>query len=83
MRNPALWSKESRQQAGPIKSGYGFLTPQSDARTAAHELGHGAFNLRHTFSNDNVVNLPEGTTQNLMDYSVGTELWKYQWDLYP
>ena len=80
MRNPALWSKESRQQAGPIKSGFGFLTPQADARTAAHELGHGAFNLRHTFSNDNVVNLPEGTTQNLMDYSVGTELWKYQWD---
>lgn len=23
-----------------IKSGYGFLTPQADARTAAHELGH-------------------------------------------
>lgn len=27
-----------------------------------------------------MVNLPEGTTQNLMDYSAGTELFKYQWD---
>jgi len=24
--------------------------------------------------------LPEGSTQNLMDYSAGTELFKYQWD---
>jgi hypothetical protein len=27
-----------------------------------------------------MVNLPEGSTQNLMDYSAGTELFKYQWD---
>jgi len=64
----------------PLKSNYGFLTPQATTRDAAHELGHGVFNLRHTFSTNNMVNLPEGTTQNLMDYSAGTELFKYQWD---
>jgi len=62
------------------KSSYGFLTPTATTRDAAHELGHGVFNLRHTFSTNNMVNLPEGTTQNLMDYSAGTELFKYQWD---
>ena len=45
-----------------------------------HELGHGVFNLRHTFSQHNTFTLPEGTTANLMDYAGGTELWKYQWD---
>jgi len=64
----------------PLKSNYGFLTPQATTRDAAHELGHGVFNLRHTFSTNNMVNLPEGSTQNLMDYSAGTELFKYQWD---
>ncbi len=64
----------------PLKSGYGFLTPTATTRDAAHELGHGVFNLRHTFSSNNVITLPEGSTQNLMDYSQGTELFKYQWD---
>jgi hypothetical protein len=64
----------------PLKSGYGFLTPQASPQVAAHELGHGVFNLRHTFSQGNIVNLPEGSTKNLMDYSTGTELFKYQWD---
>ena len=75
--------KDNPSMAGymPLKSGYGFLTPQATTRDAAHELGHGVFNLRHTFSTNNVVNLPEGDTQNLMDYSSGTELFKYQWDL--
>jgi 5-hydroxyisourate hydrolase-like protein (transthyretin family) len=49
-------------------------------RTIAHELGHGIFNLRHTFSNKNFVSLSEGTTDNLMDYTSGTALYKYQWD---
>lgn len=64
----------------PLRSGYGFLTPTATPRDAAHELGHGVFNLRHTFSDNNVVNLPEGSTKNLMDYSTGSELFKYQWD---
>jgi len=61
------------------------------ARTAAHELAHGTFNLRHTFSTENKFVLPEGSTDNLMDYpSAGsglttateaTRLNKYQWDL--
>ena len=46
-------------------------------KTIAHELGHGAFNLKHTFSEHN---LPGGMTDNMMDYSDGTALYKYQWD---
>jgi hypothetical protein len=44
----------------------------------AHELGHGAFNLRHTFSNDGFI-AAQGSTDNLMDYKNGTELWMHQW----
>ncbi|MEJ5317954.1 MAG: hypothetical protein WHS63_13165 [Tenuifilum sp.] len=61
------------------------------ARTVAHELGHGIFSLRHTFSEKNFVTLPQGKTDNLMDYpSTGsglatatdaTKLDKYQWGL--
>ncbi|MCD9017600.1 fibronectin type III domain-containing protein [Parachryseolinea silvisoli] len=43
-----------------------------------HELGHGAFNLKHTFSE--FGGLTKGTTDNLMDYNHGTALYKYQWD---
>jgi hypothetical protein len=64
----------------PLKSGYGFITPRATPRDVAHELGHGKFHLRHTFSEKNANNLPKSTTQNLMDYSTGYELWKYQWD---
>ena len=64
----------------PIKSRYGFVTAEASTRDVAHELGHGVFNLRHTFSEENSFTLPQGDTDNLMDYSTGTELWKYQWD---
>jgi hypothetical protein len=64
----------------PIKSRYGFVTSSASKRDVAHELGHGVFNLRHTFSAENVFQAPQGSTNNLMDYSQGTELWKYQWD---
>ncbi|WP_157754507.1 hypothetical protein [Salinivirga cyanobacteriivorans] len=64
----------------PIKSRYGFVTADATTRDVAHELGHGVFNLRHTFSEENSFTLPQGETDNLMDYSTGTELWKYQWD---
>ncbi|ALO13902.1 hypothetical protein L21SP5_00222 [Salinivirga cyanobacteriivorans] len=64
----------------PIKSRYGFVTADATTRAVAHELGHGVFNLRHTFSEENSFTLPQGETDNLMDYSTGTELWKYQWD---
>jgi TANFOR domain-containing protein len=47
--------------------------------TMAHELGHGAFSMRHTFAEEKNT-LPEKSTDNLMDYANGTKLYKYQWD---
>ncbi|MFN7492772.1 MAG: fibronectin type III domain-containing protein [Cyclobacteriaceae bacterium] len=52
---------------------------ESIVRTMAHELGHGAFSLRHTFSEEKNT-LPEKGTDNLMDYNNGNKLFKYQWD---
>jgi hypothetical protein len=66
----------------PIKSRYGFVTAQASTRDVAHELGHGVFNLRHTFSEENSFTLQEGDTENLMDYSSGTELWKAPCNLF-
>jgi hypothetical protein len=62
--------------------GAGNVDAATLARTAAHELGHGIFSLRHTFSTKNFVTLPQGTTDNLMDYAgtQATKLYKYQWD---
>jgi|GEM_PF-1584182 len=76
------FSENSVEGYMPLGYNYGFVTKaQLDARTVAHELGHGAFALRHTFSEKNVVYLPKGTTDNLMDYTNGNSLLKYQWDL--
>ncbi len=47
-------------------------------RTIAHELSHGAFSLNHTF--DSQYHIVNGSTQNLMDYTSGTDLVKHQWD---
>lgn len=65
------------------RAGFVFVAPhQGDheafVKTIAHELGHGAFNLKHPFSEHN---LAAGATDNVMDYSDGTALYKYQWDL--
>ncbi|WP_173076359.1 glycoside hydrolase family 19 protein [Tenuifilum thalassicum] len=64
------------------------LSAMHIARTVAHELAHGVFNLRQTFSDKNFVTLPQGTTGNLMDYPTSpaladryTALIKIQWDL--
>jgi len=57
-----------------------FLTTNNPT-LLSHELAHGTFNLRHTFSDKAKPQLPQGTTTNLMDYTNNTELWKYQWDL--
>lgn len=67
----------------PLASEFGFIFNfSSDPKLIAHELGHGKeFNLRHTFSDKAQHYFPERSTQNLMDYAGGTELWKYQWDL--
>ncbi len=66
----------------PLTGQYGFIFNfGSNTTVLGHELGHGAFNLRHTFSDKAQYYFPERTTQNLMDYANGEELWKYQWDL--
>jgi hypothetical protein len=73
----------------PLTGNYGFIfNLGSNLELLAHELAHGTFHLKHTFSdnafwrlNGSAPRFAEGTTQNLMDYTNGTELWKYQWDL--
>lgn len=64
------------------QAGFIFVEPHRGnaelfLKTIAHELGHGTFNLRHPFSEHP---LPPGATDNLMDYSNGNALYKYQWD---
>ncbi len=69
----------------PLKSRFGYIFNADGAdtrkitQTVAHELGHGAFQLKHTFSEK--YNIKQNTTQNLMDYDGGIELVKYQWDV--
>jgi len=58
--------------------GYIFKSSGNINRTIAHELGHGKLKLRHTFDNDYGKLV---TTDNLMDYSSGTHLAKWQWDV--
>jgi len=65
----------------PLASQFGYLiceniTVDNIARTAAHEIAHGLFQLRHIWEYD----LDKGSTDNLMDYSTGTRLIKFQWD---
>lgn len=58
--------------------GYLF-TPSPTAKVVAHELGHGAFALEHSF--DGNAQLPRGTSACLMDYADGPELYKGKyWD---
>ncbi len=64
----------------PLKRQVGFIYGSPELNIVAHELSHGTFNLYHTFSSHNAL-AGEGTTNNLMDYNQGTELWKHQWDL--
>ena len=66
----------------PVGYQHGFIFEQFDvARAIAHELGHGAFSLHHTFSTENKYVASQGTTTNLMDYNgTTTDLYKYQWD---
>jgi hypothetical protein len=75
----------------PFKKQFGFIFkyqqyPDEYMRTIAHELGHGALRLWHTFSSNNQYIQPEGSTNNLMDYVDRNKadsailLNKYQWD---
>lgn len=76
--NPATLGYMPRnKQAGFLFSGPHGGNASEFLKTIAHELGHGAFNLQHTFKEHN---LPAGMTDNVMDYSDGKALYKYQWD---
>ncbi|HAP64480.1 MAG TPA: hypothetical protein DCR93_35025, partial [Cytophagales bacterium] len=68
----------------PRKRNKGFVftnvtgqNTESFQHTAAHELGHGAFRFDHWWPE---TGLPQGTTDNLMDYGGGTALAKRQWE---
>ncbi|MBV8252074.1 MAG: fibronectin type III domain-containing protein [Chitinophaga sp.] len=59
--------------------GYLFTDAKSNlGQTIAHELGHGVFHLKHTF--DGYGFRDNDLTDNLMNYSQGTKLTKFQWD---
>ncbi|MGB9748168.1 MAG: hypothetical protein ACPLXM_14675, partial [Bacteroidales bacterium] len=71
----------------PLGRRFGFLfrnnrSEEELLHTLAHELGHGLFTLRHTFSSSNRVYQPQTVTTNLMSYGPpsSTRLYKYQWD---
>ncbi len=53
----------------------GFVAASSNGTDLAHELGHGAFGLEHTFPA-----IAKSSSNNLMDYKQGTELGKVQWE---
>jgi hypothetical protein len=61
--------------------GYIFTDDCSETgilRTIAHELGHGRFDLLHTFAGDyGSLDLPD----NLMSYGTGAHIAKWQWDV--
>ncbi|MEO6903379.1 MAG: hypothetical protein ABI241_09825, partial [Bacteroidia bacterium] len=52
----------------PRARNIGFIFDTSP-HTIAHELGHGAFNLKHIFSSDELGEGNRGLTDNLMDYA--------------
>ncbi|NII28630.1 hypothetical protein HB364_26335 [Pseudoflavitalea sp. X16] len=67
-------------QFGYIFTGAIGNDQQKLRRTIAHEIGHGTFNLVHLF--DETIDVPRGSTSNLMDYSDSptVSLYKFQWD---
>jgi len=53
----------------------GFVSNNPTEHTIAHEIGHGAFDLAHTFPE-----VTKESTNNLMDYGGGNHLTKVQWE---
>ncbi len=80
----------SQQGYMPRARNTGFIFDLSP-HTIAHELGHGAFNLKHIFSSDELGEGNRYLTNNIMDYASGnasvaeisqqSALYKHQWDL--
>ncbi|MBO4597691.1 MAG: fibronectin type III domain-containing protein, partial [Bacteroidaceae bacterium] len=58
----------------------GYVFENLDARTVAHEVGH-AFTLQHTFDRQYGGNETRCKTKNLMDYTDGTQLDAFQWEI--
>ncbi|MCG2617748.1 fibronectin type III domain-containing protein [Terrimonas sp. NA20] len=84
--NQAAESTDNVQILGdmPRSRQFGYLfTATGDAnlhaKTAAHELGHGVFNLKHVFE---IGELTKGliTPANVMDYPSGDHFSKVQWN---
>jgi TANFOR domain-containing protein len=77
-------SKSGRSGYMPRSKQMGFIyVKQSGDQSAmttviAHELGHGAFHLKHSWKEKPV--LDSASTDNLMDYKKGKRLLKFQWD---
>jgi hypothetical protein len=69
------------QGSMPRKKDFGFIfsNPSSPQFliTVAHEIGHGIFSLEHSF--EGVAPAPKSSTNNLLDYSSGSELVHWQW----
>lgn len=80
------YDSTNRQGFMPRGRKFGFIymgnagSGDALARVIAHELGHGAFVLEHTYEAYPDL-LPEQATNNLMDKGSGTRLYKWQWDL--
>ncbi len=82
--NNLLGKMPAQEQFGYIYSGgfgaTGSLQDDRLIRTMAHELGHGAYHMEHTFNSIYLGSTTKGTTNNLMDYASDNHLWKFQWD---
>ncbi|MDF2455091.1 MAG: hypothetical protein K0R51_1084 [Cytophagaceae bacterium] len=70
----------------PAEEQFGFIyvggaQETSLVRTVAHELGHGAYHMEHSFHNIYLGSDSKTKTTNIMDYGTGLDLWKYQWDI--
>lgn len=61
----------------PLGGQYAFIFDNGNLKTAAHELGHGIFGLKHPFSTE----AESGKTNLLVDYGNGTVLSHNDWDI--
>jgi len=60
--------------------GFVFAGAANPGKTAAHELGHGIYHLRHIFAEEELGQDGLSTTQNIMDYStIQNDLYLHQW----